>query len=97
MTRNKNRDEGEKQFKLDRDGLLVSTLCFAKGRFDPFLANPIIKWMRDSVEHRRWPPSGTTELDSWGVGAVKEICNHFLELSAWPVSTSKKPFTSGVD
>ena len=33
--------------------------------------------MRDSVEHRRWPPSGTTELDSWGVGAVKEICNHF--------------------
>ena len=33
--------------------------------------------MRDSVEHRRWPPLGTTELDSWGVGAVKEICNHF--------------------
>ena len=37
--------------------------------------NPI-----DSVEHRRWPPLGTTELDSWGVDAIEEICNHFSEI-----------------
>jgi len=51
-----NREEGETQFNEDRKEILTSTLFFIKGRFDPLLNHPILTWMRESFEHRLWPP-----------------------------------------
>jgi hypothetical protein len=28
-------------------------------------------WMRGAFEHRRWPPLGSDNLDSWGIEALQ--------------------------
>jgi hypothetical protein len=48
-----------------------------KGRFDPLLKHLIFTWMRDSFEQRFWPLTGSAELVSWGIGALKGLCNQF--------------------
>jgi hypothetical protein len=55
------REEGETQFELDRAEILISTLYFIKGHFDPLLKHLILTWKRDSFvfEHRLWPPTGS--------------------------------------
>ena len=53
------RGEGEAQFELDGAEILTSTIFFMKERFDPLLTHPILTWMRDSLEHRLWPPTGS--------------------------------------
>jgi hypothetical protein len=75
-----NREDGEIQFIEDRKEILTSTLFFMKGRFDPLLKNPILTWMRESFEHRLWPSPGSPELESWGIEALKNVCNHFSGL-----------------
>jgi len=60
------REEGEAQFELDGAEILTSTFFCMKGRFDPLLTHPILTWMRDSLEHRLWPPTGSAALESWG-------------------------------
>ena len=74
------REEGEAQFELDGAEILTSTFFCMKGRFDPLLTHPILTWMRDSLEHRLWPPTGSAALESWGIEALKGFCNHFSEL-----------------
>ena len=60
--------------------LLDATLFFLKGRFDPLLDSQILTWMRDSLEHRLWPPLGDAALDTWGDKALTEFCNHISGL-----------------
>jgi hypothetical protein len=36
------REEGEKQFELDRLEIITSKLYFMKGRFDPLFKHPIL-------------------------------------------------------
>jgi len=80
------RKEGEAQYELDRAEILASTLYFMKGNFDPLLKLPFWTWMRDSFEHRPWLPTGSAELESWGVEALKGFkttfeefrCQHFF-------------------
>jgi hypothetical protein len=74
------REEGEAKFELDRVEILTSTFFFMKGRFDPLLTHPILTCMRDSLEHRLWPPNGGAALESLGVEDLKAFCNHFSEL-----------------
>jgi hypothetical protein len=61
------RKVGEAQFELDRAEVLTSRLHIMKGRFDQLLTHPILTWMRDSFEHRLWPPTGSAAFEPWGI------------------------------
>jgi len=67
--------DGDAQFELDRIDLIECTLAYIKGRFDPLLDNKVLKCMRDSFEHWRWPPIGDPRLAKWGVHEVKYLAN----------------------
>jgi len=75
-----NREEGEEQFNLDREEILEATILFIKRRFDPFLKNPILTWLRDSLEHRLWPPARSDALSDWGVEPLTNFCGHIKGL-----------------
>ena len=64
-----NREEGQVQFAFDRNDLIVSTMLYLHGRFDPLLENPILRAIRDSFEHRLWPPADP-RFAEWGVQEI---------------------------
>jgi len=51
-------------------------------------------WMRDAFEHRRWPPLGSDDLDSWGIEALQEFCKPLWDFVACRASTCKRHYTS---
>jgi hypothetical protein len=51
-----------------------------KGRFDPLFKHPILTWIRDSLEHRLWPPTASAALESWRMVALRGFCNRFSGL-----------------
>ena len=77
-----NREEGEAQFAFDRNDLLVSTALYLRGRFDPLLQNPILRAMRDSFEHRLWPPPADPRFAGWGVPEIVFLAAHYHELTS---------------
>ena len=57
------RKEGETKLELDRAEIIAYKFSFMKGRFDPLLKHPSLTWMRNSFEHRIWPPTASAALE----------------------------------
>ena len=76
------REKGQEMFDLDRRDLLESVLLYIHGRFDSLLANPVLRWLRNSLEHRRWPPKGDAALDELGNEELAAFANHYSGLES---------------
>lgn len=76
------RELGQSLFERDRLELFDCTLIYLKGRFDSLLSHEVLRWMRDFLEHRRWPAKDDPALDSWGTDALAQFANHFSGLSS---------------
>jgi hypothetical protein len=72
--------DGKEMFDQDRADLIDSVLLYMHGRFDPLLNHPILLLMRNSFEHRLWPPEGAAR-DNWGVEELKAFASHFSGLA----------------
>lgn len=44
--------------------------------------NPVLQWICDSFEHRRWNIGNPHFFDTWGVEAIKSLANHFTALES---------------
>ena len=62
------REKGQDMFDLDRRDLLESVVVYIHGRFDSLLANPVLLMLRNSLEHRRWPPKA---MPPWTTGETR--------------------------
>ena len=58
------RELGHSLFERDRQELLDSTIIFMEGLFDSLLSHDVLRWMRDSFEHRRWPSKDDPALSA---------------------------------
>ena len=76
------REKGQDMFDLDRRDLLESVVLYIHGRFDSLLANPVLLMLRNSLEHRRWPPKGDAALDDWGNEELAAFANHYSGLES---------------
>ena len=72
---------GEENFQMDRNEILTSLGLYLRERFDPLLKSPILTWMRDSFEHRRWPDD-PEELAMWGANEIRSFAGHFSGLTS---------------
>ena len=83
MGRNmEDRELGHGLLERDRQKLLDSTIIFMKGRFDSLLSHDVLRWMRDLLEHRRWPSKDDPATD-WDIDALA----HFATIRG----TRRKP------
>jgi len=72
---------GQDLFERDRQELLDSTIIFMKGRFDSLLSHDVLRWMRDSLEHRRWPSKDDPALTDWGTDSLAQFAKHYSGLT----------------
>ena len=52
-----------------------------KGRYDSLLSHDVLRWMRDSLEHRRWPSKEDPALTDWGTDALAQFAKHYSGLT----------------
>ena len=74
-------ETGKENFELDRAEVLDCLSVYLHERFDPLLNSDILVFLRDSLEHRRWPHDPKA-LESWGVRELRSFADHYSGLTS---------------
>ena len=59
------------------------SICrYLHARYDPLKDSPVIKALRDSLEHKLWPIHDEEKLKTYGLEELEFIAQHFSELTS---------------